>query len=73
MSRVLGKTREMKKKSFGYYGSGGQGSAGNDAAADDLFEDNDFETMKEKEGYYPQEEEEEDESFIHDLHKDGIR
>lgn len=75
MTRILGKTMEMKKNlygGYGYYGSGGQGSAGRDGAADDLFEDVNSENEKEKEGYYPQDDEEEDELFIHDLHRNGL-
>jgi len=73
MKRVLGKTMEMKKNLYGvgFYGSGGQGGAYNDGAADDLFEEQSSENEKEKEGYYPADDEEEDELFIHDLHKSG--
>ena len=38
---------------------------------DDLFEEQSSENEKEKEGYYPADDEEEDELFIHDLHKSG--
>lgn len=73
MTKVLGKTKEVKKgyKGYGYYGNGGQGSAGSDGARYDIFDDDDTENDKEKEGYYPNDEEESDEQFIHDLHHHG--
>ena len=75
MKRILGKTREMKKNmyGYGYFGGGGQGGAFNDGAAQDLFEETNSENDKEKEGYYPRDEEEEDELFIHDLYRSGLK
>lgn len=78
MGRVLGKTRDMKRRvwgygGYGYYGGGGQGNAYQNGAADDLFEDVESENDKEKEGYYPADDEEEDELFIHDLHNRGYK
>jgi hypothetical protein len=75
MEKILGKTKEMKKRrygGYGYYGNGGQGYAYRDSASDDLFDEQNSENDPEKEGYYPREEEEEDELFIHDLHREGI-
>jgi len=77
MSRVLGKTREMKQHygygGYGYYGNGGQGSAYQDGYSQDLFEDINSENDKEKEGYLPADDEEENEMFIHDLHRMGYQ
>lgn len=70
MTRVLGKTKQMKKN-YGYYGYGGYRGADRYGDAADLFEDDDSESQKEKEGYYPSDDEEEDETFIHDLHRHG--
>lgn len=74
MDKVLGKTKKMKNRgygSYGYYGNGGQGSDKFDGAQMDVFEDLESENDKEKEGIYPSEDEEEDEMFIHDLHRKG--
>jgi hypothetical protein len=74
MEKVLGKTKKMKQKGYygyGYYGNGGQGSASWDGSQMDVFEDTESENDKEKEGIYPNEDEEEDEMFIHDLHRHG--
>lgn len=75
MEKVLGKTKKMKQRGYygyGYYGNGGQGSASWDGSNMDIFEDLDSENDKEKEGIYPSEDEEEDEMFIHDLHRNGL-
>lgn len=66
---------EMKKNLYGngYRSYGGQGEAGQDGSAMDLFEEATSENEKEKEGYYPDDNEEEDEMFIHDLHRKGIQ
>ena len=73
MNKVLGKTKELKKgyRGYGYYGKGGQEGESNDPARYDIFEDEDNESDKEKEGYYPSDDEEDDEQFIHDLHHHG--
>jgi len=68
MQRILGKTKEMKKN-YGYYGPGGYRNADRYGEASDIFEDN--ESEKEKEGYYPSDDEEENEMFIRDLHRHG--
>lgn len=58
MTRHLGKTKKMKRD-YGYYGYGGHRGADRYGDAADLFEDDSSENDKEKEGYYPADDEEE--------------
>ena len=70
MDKYLGKNKgKGAYQGLGYYGKGGQGSAKTDGATYDLADDD--ENAQEKEGYYPRDDEEDDENFINDLHKHG--
>ena len=49
------------KKNWGYYGYGGSQGADKYGEAGDVFEEENSENEKEKEGYYPADDEEENE------------